>query len=844
MAKRTSPRRRSWVAVAAAVVVLFASLAASCNPPKITVSYSKAPARGTTTVTVTVTGATVTQTTVRLDSTGASPIATSSSASFEFDLDTTTLHDGVHKLFVSSQASSRTIADQFSFMVDNSPTVLPPGFQQSTAFKGLTQPVSVRFASDGRVFVAEKAGLIKVFASLTATTPTVFADLRTKVYSAYDHGLLGMALDPSFPTKPYIYVLYTLDAPIGGTPPVWNDNCPTPPGASIDGCVVSGRLSRLTASGNVMSGPEKVLINDWCQQFTTHSIGSVVFGADGALYASAGDGAGYVNSDYGQSGNPKNPCGDPPVPVGGTQTPPTAEGGALRSQDLLTSGDPVTLDGTIIRVDPATGAAKSDNANAANPDLNARRIIAFGLRNPYRITVRPGTNDLFIGDVGAVTWEEIDRVTDPTAAPRNFGWPCYEGNNPQTGYAALGLDICNSLYQTVNVRPPFFKYRHSDSVVAGDGCHTGGSSVSGGAFYPASGGTYPSKYNGALFFADYSRRCIWVMLKSANGVPDPTKVEAFATGTAGAYSPVDLVSGPGGDLFYVDLVGGTIRRIRFYAGNRPPVAAVSANPASGGVPLTVRFDARASTDADGDPLTYSWDLDGDGTFGDSNSPNPSYTYSTAGVRTVSVRVSDPLGGQDVATTSISAGNTPPTPVISTPTPQFTWRVGETINFSGSATDAQDGRLPASALSWNFEIVHCPTVDTCHVHPGEEFDGVANGSFVAGSHEYPSHLRLTITATDSGGLSSSRFVDIYPQTTQVTLTSYPTGATLAIGDAAGVAPFTTTVIIGSTQSIGASDQMIGGKAYVFANWSDGGAASHDVVVSSEIILTATFTRTPP
>ena len=537
MVKKTSRRRGSWVVVAAAVVVLFASLAASCNPPKITVSYSKAPARGTTTVTVTVTGATVTQTTVRLDSTGASPIATSSSASFQFDLDTTTLLDGVHKLFVSSQTSSRTISDQFSFTVDNSPTVLPPGFQQSTAFKGLTQPVSVRFASDGRVFVAEKAGLIKVFASLTATTPTVFADLRTKVYSAYDHGLLGMALDPSFPTKPYIYVLYTLDAPIGGTPPVWNDNCPTPPGASIDGCVVSGRLSRLTASGNVMTGPEKVLITDWCQQFTTHSIGSVVFGADGALYASAGDGAGYVHSDYGQSGNPKNPCGDPPVPVGGTQTAPTAEGGALRSQDLLTSGDPVTLDGTIIRVDPATGAAKSDNANAANPDLNARRIIAFGLRNPYRITVRPGTNDLFIGDVGTVTWEEIDRVTDPTAAPRNFGWPCYEGNNPQPGYAALGLDICNSLYQTVNVRPPFFKYRHSDSVVAGDGCQTGGSSVSGGAFYPASGGTYPSKYNGALFFADYSRRCIWVMLKSANGVPDPTKVEAFATGTAGGVQP-------------------------------------------------------------------------------------------------------------------------------------------------------------------------------------------------------------------------------------------------------------------------------------------------------------------
>ena len=111
----------------------------------------------------------------------------------------------------------------------------------------------------------------------------MFADLRTEVYSAYDHGLLGMALDPAFPTKPYVYVLYTLDAPIGHAPPVWNDSCPTPPGADIDGCVVSGRLSRLQASGNVMTGAEKVLVNDWCEQYSTHSVGTVLFGADGAL---------------------------------------------------------------------------------------------------------------------------------------------------------------------------------------------------------------------------------------------------------------------------------------------------------------------------------------------------------------------------------------------------------------------------------------------------------------------------------------------------------------------------------------------------------------------------------
>src|SRR5467141_3144505 len=93
----------------------------------------------------------------------------------------------------------------------------PPGFHDTVVFQGLTAPTAVAFAPDGRVFVAEQSGLIKVFDSVSDTQPTVFADLRTNVLNYSDRGLVGLALDPSFPTKPYVYVLYTYDAQIGGT---------------------------------------------------------------------------------------------------------------------------------------------------------------------------------------------------------------------------------------------------------------------------------------------------------------------------------------------------------------------------------------------------------------------------------------------------------------------------------------------------------------------------------------------------------------------------------------------------------------------------------------------------
>ena len=712
---------------------------------------------------------------------------------------------------------------------------VPAGFHESVVWSGLVNPTALSFAGDGRVFVAEKGGRIKVFSSLADQTPTVFSDLVPEVFDYWDRGLLGMALDPSLAagnSTGYLYVLYTYDHILGSPDPAprWGDTCPNPPGATTDGCVASSRLARFAVNGTTITPGEQVLVEDWCQQFPSHSAGTVVFGPDGALYVSHGEGSNFNAADWGQFGGtttpvvtPKNPCNDPP---GGDMAPPSAEGGALRAQDMRTPSDPATLDGAILRLNPATGAGMPGNPFAASSDANAKRIIAYGLRNPFRIAPRPGTNELWVGDVGWLHWEEIDRIPNmKDNVAEDFGWPCYEHTAMTPSYHSPGLAMCENLYAAVPnpVTYAYYWYNHDSKVVSTDACPTGSSSITGLAFYPESGGTFPSSFDGALFFADYSRNCIWYVPEGSNGQPDTSAIQPFVETAA---TPVDLVIGPNGDLFYVDLVGGTIRRVSWIAGNQPPTASFTATPSSGATPLAVTFDASASADPEGLALTYAWDLDGDGLYNDATGASTSRTYSSAGNVHVGLRVTDIDGSSDTTTRLISPGNDPPVPTISNPLSSLTWKVGDQISFNGSATDAQDGPLPPSALSWNLTILHCPS--NCHTHDVQTWPGFASGSFAAPDHEYPSHLVLTLTATDSWGITASTSVELNPQTVTLSVHSSPTGLQLVFNDTQAAAPFDKTVIIGSRNSLTAPLlQTLGGRGYAFQAWSNGGARSQTV-----------------
>ena len=341
-------------------------------------------------------------------------------------------------------------------------------------------------------------------------------------------------------------------------------------------------------------------------------------------------------------------------------TPPTAEGGALRSRRSgarRASRSRSTARSSASTRTPATRCPTT--RRSATPTPNRRRIVAYGMRNPFRFTFRPGTSEIWFGDVGWNTWEEINRIPDPLSPTvRNFGWPCYEGDGRMAAYDTLNLNSCESLYTqgASAVTPPYFHVRPRPAQIAGDrlpGRHVVDHRRRVLHRQPVPGRSTATRCSSPTTRAAASSSCP----RARTGCPTRATAQVFAAGAAG---PVDIQMGPDGALYYVDLEGGTIRRIAYPAGNDTPTARATATPDHGPTPLHRRVRRHAARrDPDGDALTYSWDLDGDGTFGDATVANAAFTYTTPGNYTAQLRVTDPGGATDTIDASRSRPATPP-----------------------------------------------------------------------------------------------------------------------------------------------------------------------------------------
>ena len=404
-----------------------------------------------------------------------------------------------------------------------------------------------------------------------------------------------------------------------------------------------------------------------------------------------------------------------------------------------------------------------------------------------------------------------------------------------SSYDNLNLNICENLYAEAGaVTAPYYTYNHGAKIVPFETCPTGSSSITGLAFY--TGGSYPAEYQGALFFADYSRRCIWAMMPGSGGNPNPSNIRTFVTGAGG---PVQLTTGPGGDLFYLDINGGTIRRIQYDV----PVAAISANPTSGPAPLEVHFSGAGSTHPDPtETLSYSWDLNGDGVFGDATTVQTDYTFTGVGSHTVTLRVTDTHGGVDTESVVISVDNAPPVPVISAPLadPDLEGRRRHQLRRDPRPTrrtgPCRLPRCPGALL-----LHHCPS--NCHTHTLT----VAGSSFVAPDHEYPSHLELKLTATDSQGLqaSTSRSSLSAGGHPELRDESRPACSFRTMRRAVPRRSRTASSSDRRTPISAPSPQVLAGNSYEFVSWSDGGAASHNIIApAAPATYTATFVLQPP
>ena len=527
---------------------------------------------------------------------------------------------------------------------------LPPDFVVENAVPNTSfdTPTGIAFLPDGRMLVAEKRGRVwMVEHGVRAATPLWSAD--AEVENLHDRGLLGIAVPPDFAAHPYLYLLYTVDPDSDGAD--FNDNA--------FGRLTRYRFSPVDPNALDLSTRTVLFGTDWphgpLADFLSHTIGTLRFGADGSLLVSIGEGASFTDMDAG---------GLDPSAFGPGRTDPNEDIGAFRAQDLGSLG------GKVLRIDPETGHGYASNPFADGDLASVRsRVWAYGLRNPFRFTVRPGSGSpdtasadpgaLFIGDVGWGTWEELDIARH---AGINFGWPCREGP-VLSSYAAANPahHPCSEIGTPLNPSlptDPAVMWHHVIPALSTPAGIRGRASI-GGVFY---GGTrYPAGYRGGYFFADYGDD--WIRVASVDDSDHVTAVHEFGQGLG---SPVDFASDPqDGDLVYVAIEANEVRRIRYagVGGDAVPTAKATTTTPVGIAPHAATFSSAGSYDPEGQPLGLVWNF-GDG--GGSTLASPIHTYAHAGTFAAVLTVRDPAGneGRDTAVVVVTAdAQFPTTPVL-------------------------------------------------------------------------------------------------------------------------------------------------------------------------------------
>ena len=356
---------------------------------------------------------------------------------------------------------------------------------------GFSSPIYVTQApgDNTRLFVVEQAGLIKIRNLTTNTTlATPFLDLSASLTIGGERGLLGLAFHPNYASNGFFYVYYT----------------------NLNG---DSTIARFTVSGdpNVANAGSQVVMKTITQTaFTNHKAGCLQFGKDGMLYVGVGDG-GSANDPFGTNGNGQN------------------------------TG---VLLGKLLRLD--VDNAGNGYIPANNPFVGAGdpldEIWAIGMRNPWRFSFDKLTGDLYIGDVGQDSQEEIDFEPFGLPGGRNYGWRCMEGT------ACTGLSGCTCNAPTLTL--PIYTYTHA-SLPAGAVSETGG--------YVYRGCAMPSLH-GRYFFGDYGQNFIKSFKYTTGGGVVDLQDHTSALGSITA--PVSFGQDNAGELYIVSYLGSVYKIVQ------------------------------------------------------------------------------------------------------------------------------------------------------------------------------------------------------------------------------------------------------------------------------------------
>jgi len=631
----------------------------------------------------------------------------------------------------------------------------PSGFSVSSIASGWNQPVGAVATSSGqRLFVWEKDGRVYVCNWSSATQQyikqsTPVLDISQEVGGWRDFGLLGFALDPNFNSNGLIYLLYVVDRH-------YLMNFGTASYSATTNDYFKPTIGRVTryktndVNGTVTADPATrfILLGETRQTglpilHESHGVGSLAFAADGTLLVTQGDGACYNHTDVGSDADTyyQQALTDGIIR-------PEENVGALRSQMINSHS------GKLLRIDPQTGNGLSNNPfyDPANPRAPRSRVWAMGLRNPFRMSIRPGSGstnpatgdigDVFIGDVGWGTWEELNVVDRPGL---NLGWPLFEGHTVLSSYTSPNIenkdepnplfgggctrqffyfkellkqataDNITTVYNPCNTseaigtgnryfhRRPAIDWQHGNTNNARIGIFSGNNAATaqigtaqsgvtgapfrgncsvGGTWY--TGTAFPPAYRNAFFFGEYQQGggngLEWMRMAKMKTADALESVSLFGD-NLNALVFIGETALNGGELVCIEYGNGTspVKRIA-YGGSQPPVAKVNADKIFGPSDLSVTFNSNGSSDPEGEVLTYLWDFGDNTTSTDANPPAHVFTapLNTPKKYVVKLTVRDNLNLPSTDSIIISVNNTPPVVNIISPVKNSRYRVDQPV----------------------------------------------------------------------------------------------------------------------------------------------------------------------